>query len=334
MLRTRHERPRAFLPVLRAAALALMLSLMNAAHADPLTLAARIALPDVRGRIDHLAVDPAGGRLFVAALGAGSVEVVDLKAGRRVERLQGLREPQGVAYAAERGRLFVANAGGGVDVFEGSHRVAHIGALEDADNLRLDAAGGDLYVGYGAALARIDTRTLEVVQRIPLPAHPESFELATADDRIFVNVPGTRQVVVVDRRQGKVITAWPIGEASRNFPMALDEASHRVFVGTRSPPLLLVFDSRSGERGTQLPTCGDADDLLLDAKRARLYVICGEGRVDVVRMPSPTALAPAGSLSSSPGARTGLFVVGLDTLFVAVPAHGPRQAEVDVFRAD
>src|SRR4051812_32514205 len=101
-----------------------------------LALVRTIPLPNVRGRMDHLAVDLAGGRLFVAALGNNSIEEVDIRGGRWVARIQGLREPQGVAFIPESMKLFVANGGGeSVEVFD--RVLAPIGRfdlLKDADN--------------------------------------------------------------------------------------------------------------------------------------------------------------------------------------------------------
>src|SRR5689334_22200822 len=75
---------------------------------NPLKLVQTIPLPDVEGRIDHLAADTKGQRLFVAAPGNNTLEVIDLKAGKRVHSIRGLREPQGVAYVWQRDRIYVA----------------------------------------------------------------------------------------------------------------------------------------------------------------------------------------------------------------------------------
>jgi DNA-binding beta-propeller fold protein YncE len=64
---------------------------------EPLTLVTAIELPRVEGRIDHLAFDAAGQRLFVAALGNNTVEVIDVKAGKHLKSLPGFHEPQGIA---------------------------------------------------------------------------------------------------------------------------------------------------------------------------------------------------------------------------------------------
>jgi hypothetical protein len=293
----------------------------------------RIELPGVGGRIDHLAVDLEGQRLFVAALGADEVEVVDLRAGRRVARLEGLREPQGVVYLPSIRRLFVAaGESGEVVAFDGDKRVATATGLPDADNLRWLASTGRLVVGYGHGLAMLDPTTLAVVERIALPGHPEAFELAGHGPEIYVNVPDVGRVVVVDRRTGKTTAEWRVEPEAANFPMALDETAHRLYVGTRRPARLLVYDTASGQRLSQAPLCGDVDDLFMDPARARLLAVCGEGEVDAWATAAGTLGEPMQRIATAAGARTGLFVPSTGTLFVAAPAHGTRAGTLLVLR--
>jgi hypothetical protein len=98
-----------------------------------------------------------------------------------------------------------------------------------------------------------------------------------------VNVPRAGHVAVVNRDSGKVQATWVLNDAASNYAMALDEAGHRLFIATRAPALLLTYDTRSGRRMARTPTCGDADDLFFDQAAKQLYVVCGEGRVDVVK---------------------------------------------------
>jgi DNA-binding beta-propeller fold protein YncE len=302
---------------------------------SPLELVQTIRLADVRGRIDHLAADTDDARLFVAALGNDSVEVIDLRAGMRVARITGLHEPQGIGYAQSANRLFVANAGGGVDVFDAStlRRMSRIEGLDDADNVRLDASNGKVYVGYGHALATIDAGSGKLLESLELAGHPESFQLEPAGTRIFVNVPSAAQIAVGDRSKKAVTGNWTIGEKSANFPMALDEAHHRLFVATRKPASLLIFDTETGVRTAVLSIAGDADDLFYDAKRKRLYVICGDGVVDIVDQKDANHYELAGEVRTVRRARTGLFVPSRNALFVAVPAHAGGPAEIRVFTA-
>lgn len=298
---------------------------------EPLELVQTIALPDVRGRIDHLDIDLDGERLFVAALGNDTVEVVDLRAGKRSARLERLQEPQGVAYVPEGKRLFVANGRGGrVDIFEGAQLAAagHVDGLEDADNARYDRHSGRVYVGYGSALAAIDVATLKLAAQIKLAGHPESFQLESGGSRVFVNVPSARHIAVVDRTRQSVLATWSLGDTKANFPMALDESRRRLFVATRQPAALLVYDTETGKLVASLPIGGDADDVFFDAERKWIYVICGQGVIDVVQQRDADRYQSVAQVPSAPGARTGLFVAARKTLFVAVPARGPSLAEI------
>jgi hypothetical protein len=302
---------------------------------EPLQLVQTIVLPDVRGRIDHLDVDVDGGRLFVAALGNNTVEVIDLRAGRRSARIEDMREPQGVAYVPEGKRLFVANGqGGSVLVFAGNELapVGYVDALADADNVRYESASGRLYVGYGSALAVLEVPTMQKVYDIKLAGHPESFQLESTGSRIFVNVPNAQQIAVVDRKKGNVAATWELGEMRANFPMALDEANHRLFVATRRPAALLVYDTETGKRVASVPIGGDADDLFFDGERKQVYAICGEGVITVAEQQDADRYVAIGQVPTARGARTGLFVPTQKTLYVAVPAQRSAPAEIRVYK--
>jgi hypothetical protein len=165
---------------------------------------------------------------------------------------------------------------------------------------------------------------------IALSGHPEAFQAEASGGRVFVNVPAARQVVVVDRDAGRQVASWEV-DGRDNYPMALDEAGRRLLIVDRGPPELLVLDTASGERVARLPTCGDADDVFLDAKRQRIYVSCGEGFLDVVRR-GGDAYEEVARVPTAPGARTALFVPELDRLYLAVRAGKGGGAAIWVFR--
>jgi hypothetical protein len=295
---------------------------------------AQIELPGVEGRIDHLAIDLERHRLYVAALGADEVEVVDLDAGRRVARLPDLRGVQGLAFAQAAQRLFVAvGRAGKVVAFERERQVASVDGLPDADNMRLSPSGDRLFVGFGEGLAILDPQSLRIVDRISLPGHPEGFELAARGAEIYVNVPEAGQIVVIDPRAGKTMTSWNVRPAAANFPMAIDEAGRMLFVGTRRPAKLLGFDTASGHRVAETTLCGDVDDLFLDSQAMRLFAVCGEGLVDIVAWRG-SRLEAVQQAATGTGARTGLFVPSTRTLFVAVPAQASGNARLLVFRTE
>jgi DNA-binding beta-propeller fold protein YncE len=303
-----------------------------AAPPPPLAEVGVVALPGVVRRIDHFAIDPATKRLFVAALGNGTLEVLDVAAGKRITSVGGLKEPQGVAYLPLAHRIVAAMRGGGVAAFDDAsyQRTATLPNLPDADNLRYDTAAGQLYVGYGeGALGLIDPQSTKLVAQIPLGGHPESFRLEERGPRIFVNVPDTREIVVVDRQKRAIVQHIPLGRFSNNYPMALDENGHRLFVGVRQPAQLLVFDTHSGRQVAGVPCVGDTDDLYYDARRDRVYVIGGEGYVDVFDA-ATVKYDRLARIATRAGARTGLWSSELDRLFVALPNRDGHPAEIQM----
>src|SRR4051812_13132971 len=124
----------------------------GASGEPPLVLETSLPLLGVAGRIDHMAVDVARGRLLVAELGNETVDVLDLASGRPLHRLSGLSSPQGVAYLPRSDLVAVADGGDGVVRFYRADDLSPAGSLrigEDADNLRVDTGTGQLWVGFG-----------------------------------------------------------------------------------------------------------------------------------------------------------------------------------------
>jgi DNA-binding beta-propeller fold protein YncE len=290
-----------------------------------LQLIQTIPLPGVEGRIDHMAVDAGRQRLFVAALGNNTVEVLDLKAGKRLQPLTGLREPQGIACTGN--RLYVASAGDGTcNVFDAKslRRVQTIELGNDADNVRYDSINNRIYVGYGSgAIAVLDAATGKRLANIPISGHPESFQLETAGRRIYVNVPTAHHIAVIER--DAVVATWPVEEAHANFPMALDEAGHRLFIVCRQPAMLLTFDTRTGRVVEKREVSGDCDDVFIAAQQHRLYASCGAGFLDVL----PLDGAGRTSIPTAGGARTSFWFA--DRLYLAVPHRGAQPAEIRVY---
>jgi hypothetical protein len=305
-----------------------------AAEPAPLQLESKIPLPEVRGRIDHLAVDLARQRLYVAELGNDSVGVIDLKERRPLRTLTGLSQPQGLGYVPSSDSLYVANAGdGSVRIFQGADLVAagRIDLGQDADNVRVDDSAQRVYVGYGdGALAVIDAASRRKLSELRLDAHPESFQLEHTGKRILVNVPDAGEITAVFPDASHQNVSWSSRGLRANFPMALDEPNGRLFVVYRRPARLAVIALDTGRLIAARATCDDSDDVFLDARRARLYVICGSGFVDVFYTSDGFPLRA--HLATQPGARTGLFVPVLDRLFVAARATGANAASVWVFR--
>ena len=239
---------------LRRPSILALLFLLNAAlsaQKDSTTLALleKVRLPQVHGRIAHLGADFYHGRVFIAAEGDGIIAVLNTRTNAVMNRIGGLMEPHSVAYVKSSNRLFVTSGGdGSLHVFGGTtlKPITTLQLGRDADGIRVDTVQHRVYVGYGdGALAVLDT-TGKRLADIELKAHPESFQIAEHQARLFVNVPDAHSIAVVDTTSLKVVAEWPVNTCSGNFPMALDEANHRLFVACLRPARLLVLDMDSG----------------------------------------------------------------------------------------
>jgi len=335
-------------PSLLLAPLLALSDLASGQESSALSLKTHIPLPNVNGRIDHLSIDVKGQRLFVAAVDNHTLEVIDLKSSQRVHTISDLAEPQGVFYDASTNRLFVACAlDGVVKVFDGAtfQVLATAKFPDDSDNIRYDSRGKRVIVGYAGAkelrkrtegtggLGFLDSsgnKTGDVV----IDAHPESFRLEELGNRIFVNVPDKKEIEVIDRVNLKVLARWPVTSAQGNFPMALDEAHHRLFVATSTPSRMLVFDTETGKEIAAGETAGPSDDLFYDSRRGRVYVLTAAGFLEVFQDRDHSHYDRIAHYPTPTHAQTGLFVPEWGKLFAAAQGQGEQSAEIRVYEAN
>ena len=327
----------------------------------PVKLTDHIPLVKVDGRMDHMAVDVDGQRLFATAFDNHTLEVIDVRTGRQVSTIPNLDEPQGAFYDTAGKRLFVASGGDGTTrIFNGTNLqlVQSVKLGQDADNVRFDAARNHVLVGYGGekflygkatrqqgdgALAILDMAGRRV-GRISTDAHPESFQLEKIGTRVFINVPDKMEIQVADLATNKTIAHWPATGCSDNFPMSLDEPHHRLFVACRNPAALMAFDTETGKPVASVRFDPEifSDDIFYDGTRSRIYVIGrtagaderapAPGFLEVIRQTDANRYEKLGAYPTGWGAQTGLFVPDWDKLFVATRRQQTGQpGEILVF---
>jgi YVTN family beta-propeller protein len=280
-----------------------------------------IALQGAPGRIDHMAIDHAHGRLFVANLSNSTLDVVDLKSGKLIKQVPDQKKIQGVAYVPDLDRIFVGSGeSDACNVFDGKdYKQLKSIKLPDADNVRYHAATRSVYVAHAEqALSVIDAKTLAVKATIKLPGSPEAFQLETKRPRLYLNAMPD-QLVVIDTDKNTVLRSHPLKLARRAYPMALDEANHRVFIGCRDKAAVLVMDSESGNPITSVAIPADIDDLFYDARRKRLYASCGEGFLAVLRQRDADSYELLEKITTAKLARTCFFDPTSDRLYLGVP---------------
>ncbi len=300
-----------------------------------LKLEKTIALPRVSGRIDHMAYDSAKKIVYVAALGNNTVETVDLKSGKVIRTLKDLDEPQGVVFIPGTNDLFIANGGNGsCDVFntENFQKISSVQLGDDADNVRYDPGTKRIYVGYAnGGIAIVDAVTFKITSQVKLSGHPESFQLDRSSNKLYVNVPDAHLIEVVDLVKNNVTARWKVEEARSNYPMALDEAGHRLFIGCRHPAKLLVLDAQTGKTISSLGIDDDVDDIFYNSVSKEIYLSCGAGFIDVVKQSSSGVCSIGGKVITHSGARTSFFLPGDNRLLVAAPASIGKEAQLLIY---
>jgi DNA-binding beta-propeller fold protein YncE len=316
----------------------LVLLAAAAAPAEPaLELVQTIVLKGKAGNLDHLALDAKRNRLFLANKANNTLDVVDLQTGKLVKQVPGQAGIQGVAYAADLDRIFVGlGKGGFCNVFSGADykTLKTVKYEDDADNVRYHPSTHLTYVVHAEKqLGVLDAQSYEKKADINLPGDGEGIQLETARPRLYVNVPSTNQVVVIDTDKNEVVGMHAVKKAKNNVPLALDEANHRLFLGCQKDPMLVIMDSESGAELGTAPIAGEADDLFFDAKRKRLYASCGEGVLVVLRVADADHCEVLEKIETAQGAKTSLLDPDTGRYFLAVPRQpGKEGPEIRIYQ--
>ena len=313
----------------------------NAQPKAPLTLQQTIPLPGVTGKFDHFAIDLAGTRLFAAATGNHSVEVVDLKIDKVQQSITGLGKPHGLTWVAATSSLYVADGAlGELRVYKGTPLalVGKIKLSDDADDMVFDEADRLLFIGHGtgdaaspARVAVVDTEHFCMVADLSVSTHPEALDIDPQSSRVFANIAGSNEVAVINTAAMAVTARWQLTKAADNVPMAFDSEHQLLYVACRTPSTVIALDSATGKEVASQPAADGADDLFYDPALRRVYVIAGAGEVDSYQVDSAKLLHPLGVVHTIAGAKTALFVPAQNLLYVGVPATGDHAAEIRVY---
>lgn len=311
---------------------------------SPLTLVQSVDLANYSGDFDHFAVDLKKGRLFLAAEDHATIEVFDIKSGKRIKTIDGFEAPHSLLYMPEVDRLLVTDSGKGLSkILTGDdfRVVKTLRLTPGADSIGFDRNARQLYIVTGGKDAHLDNSFLSIVDPvngthigdIPFAAnHVEAMAIEQSGPRLFINVTDKNYVAVVDRQKRQIVDKWPVNECKQNSPIALDESNHRLFVVCRQPGMLVVFDTTSGKSVLNLTAPERSDDVAFDAMRHRIYVPGGEGFIGVYQQKTPDQYEALPKVVTAAGAKTALLVPELKRLYVAVsPGEGKTGAKVLTF---
>jgi outer membrane protein assembly factor BamB len=297
--------------------------------------------PGYSGDFDHFGVDVKGNRLFLAAEDHGTVELFNLKTGKHERTLTGVQTPHAFVYLPKHNRLIITDSGKGMTRILNATNYKTVGQIKlapGADSAEYDASSGHLYIVTGGKdvgmkdcfLNEVDPLTGHVYAQLKFDSdHTEAVKAEQHGNRLFVNVADHNYVAVVDKKTLKEIARWPLSGAQTNLTMALDEADHRLFVGTRNPSKLFVLNTDTGATVAMLDAPATSDGLFWDAARKRVYVPGGDGHLGVFQQVTPNLYAARPWIPSALGAKSGIVVPELDRLYLAAsPGEHGKGGEV------
>jgi DNA-binding beta-propeller fold protein YncE len=311
----------------------------------PLRLVQTIPLPSVKGRIDHMDVDIKGRRLFVAGLENGTLEVVDLSAGKWTRSIPGFKAPQGVAYLPGLNKLFVAsNDDGMVRVLRGDtlELLNSISLDLGCNRIGFDARTGLLYVGYGGkaagkergAVGIIDANSEKHLGDIEAGLRPAEILMDPSGETLFLFDSLGSKIQLIDAKRRVVVSEWPVS-SQRPGDGAIDESTHRLFIGTRTPPTLTVMDTATGKEVASLPTVEGMDGVYFDARHKRIYVSGGRGTdvgyVFIYQQRDADHYSQVGKIATRSFAGTSFWSPELNRYYVAASASDKEPASILVF---
>ena len=314
------------------------------AQQAPLKLSHTTPLPELKdGDFDHLLADVAGNRLFATAEENSKVLVFDLKSYKVIHTIADLKAPHSLLYRADLKKLFVVDGDlGEVKIYETDtyKAVGTIKLREGADASSYDASTKSLYVVNGGKDAKLPNAYITVVDTDAGKAGPEikidsddveGMVFEKSGPRVFVNVRGNGTVEVFDRGSRALLATWPVTSvAKKPTAIALDDASHRLFVGTRDPARLIALDTDSGKVVANYTAAAMVDDMAYDSQRKRIY-FAGTEFLDVFQQIDADHYKRSGHIPTSFRAKTGVLVPELNKFYLAVPHHEKQVAELRVY---
>ncbi len=319
------------------------------AQQPPLALVQTITMPEVPAGpySDHMAVDVQGRRLFTTPQANKAVDVLDLKTGRVLHTIPGFGNPHSILYLADRNRLFVTDGGiGSLRIFDATtyREIKSIKLELDADGIGYDDKSGYLYVSNGGDAAGkeysfisiIDTAREEKVGDIRIEAPGlEAMLIDHANDRLYINLPESSSIAVVDLQKKSVIATWPLTMGKNNMAFAFDPERHLLYVGCRDTDVrgsIVIVDTQTGKELKRLPIGGWVDSMFYDPATSRIYASSGVGEVFTYQRQPDGSYKALEPVDTAVMAKTSLYSPDLHRLFVSVPHLGGTVAKILVFR--
>jgi DNA-binding beta-propeller fold protein YncE len=316
---------------------------LDAGAQEPLKLVATTPMPGFSGDFDHFAVDLTGNRLFLAAEKNKTVEVFDLRSGKRIHSITGFGDPHVMVYLPNSNSLIVTDEEddfGMVELVSAKDYkiVDTIKLPPGADHAAFNPVNKYYYVQSGGEKGSkthminiIDTATFKRVGDIEgVPGEDnEAMTIDRAGKKLYANLTGTDEIGVIDLDTRQLIARWPLPDAHVAHGIALDEPNHRVFVATRKPPKFIAFDTDTGKVIADLPCTDVNSDMWFDAAHKRIYVT-GSDKTSVFKQIDADHYEHIVEVPTAYRAKTSILVPQMNRLYIGVSNTGKEAAEMSL----
>jgi outer membrane protein assembly factor BamB len=293
------------------------------------------------GSWDYVTIDAPNHRLFVTR--ATHTQAIDTDSGKVLGDIPGQVRSHGVAIVPKLNRGFITDGGGtgAIIVFDlKTYAVlGKIPTMPDSDGIIYDAKLDKVLAvsGDGNALMTfspdIDPKSGKV-DTIALAGAPE-FLASDGSGKVFVNLEDKDVVAVVDLKSRTVVSRWPVAPAGHPVGMAIDPASHRLFIGCRNPQKLVVMNNETGKIEAALPIGSGVDATAVAAGLA--FASAGDGTLTVAALKSgtydvlQTVKTPVGAKTMGVNAETHRLYLPAVDLEPAIAGARPKQ-KPDTFK--
>jgi YVTN family beta-propeller protein len=227
------------------------------------------------------------GRCFISNGRTSTVSIVDLKTLKLIDTVSVGKNPDAILYDSYSHRVFVFN-----------------GRSNDATIL--------------------DAKKGTVVSTLPLGGKPE-FSVTDGKGHVFVNIEDKSEIVVIDAREMKILSRWPITPGEEPSGLAIDIKHNRLF-SVCGNKLMVVVDAEKGTVVTSVPIGDRTDGCAFDPGTGFVFSSNGEGTLTVVREESPSKFSVVETVKTQAGARTLTVDPKTHTVYIPAAEFGPAPA--------
>jgi YVTN family beta-propeller protein len=279
------------------------------------------------GGWDYLTIDSAAHRLYVSH--ATHVVVIDTQTNKIVGDIPDTPGVHGVAIAADLGRGFVSNGRenkSSIFDLKTLKLIQKVDTGENPDAILYEPSKKEVYTmnGRSKSATVIDAASGKVVATIPLEGKPETAQADPKAGRIYVNMEDLNSVKVIDVATHKVTATWPAAPCESASGMAIDLATHRLFLGCDNK-LMVMMDSTDGKVVYSVPIGEGVDSNWFDPQTKLAFASNGgSGTVTVAHEDSASVLKVVQTIKTTRGARTMALDPATHTIYLAATDYEPQ----------